>query len=468
MSQEFASMIHATPASSHPVNLRVPPSVSKDPTPFPVLRQEVEYPLDGAKSMRRRLADGSTPQKSIKQTPTFPTPVELHANHVPRPRLLEKLSVECSLTRIVAPAGYGKSTVVAEWLNQTKRPHVWLVLESSDNSPIHFGKHFLQALSQLFAGLGFHFFSTMAYTTPRTLLRSVITLWEELGVLIDRQKMAEPAVLVIDNYQMLQDARIHGCVSEILRNLPPYLRVILISRSEPLLDKECLQTLSHTTLGSRELAFNREETTELLKKSVGHSQNSFNATEINELLLGWVAGLHLLVKQSEGHKNSVEELLFLKNSDLVTSHLMIETFYSAQPTLQLFMLCTSLFSYFTADLCESLFAGDLHSLIFGDEVISEEGAESHSLPSVLEMTEQRDAPPNQSSPYGSAQAIIEHLEKSGQFIMRCPGRKGWYQYHPLFARMLRMELQRQYPSLELMLRDRSQIWYLRNEGKHTR
>lgn len=485
MSQEFASLIHNTPASPPPVNMRVPPPVSKEQATFSGVSQEGEYPFDAGTILRRRLVDGSTGQKSTKQSAFLGerraqeqskqpqkllTPIELRPNHVSRLRLIEKLRLDCALTRVIAPAGYGKSTLVAEWLMQSKRSYVWLGLEQNDNSPICFGKHLLQALGQLFSGMGFHFFSSMACTTPRALQRSVLAIWDELSVLCSLQNALEPVVLVIDNYQVIQDSRIHACLSEILKQLPSYLRVVLISRSEPALNPLCLKSLSQTALSYSDLAFTSQETAELLKKSVGRPRSSLNTWEMSELLMGWVAGLHLVMEQSEGHKNSVEELLFLKNSNLVASHFMIETFYSAHPAVQLFMLCTSLLNQFTPDLCDSLFEGALHSIIFDNQGEGEGNekattnsfaAQEEYLKEILHGMSRRPS----HTKFKNSQQIIEHLEKSGQFIMKCPNRKGWYQYHPLFARMLRSELQEHYQKLELVLRDRSQIWYLRQDGK---
>lgn len=485
MSQEFASLIHNTPASSPPVSMRFPPPVGKEQAAFTGVSQEGEYPFDAGTLARRRLVDNGTAQKSAKpspfilerrsqeqgkQLPKLLAPIELRMNHVSRHRLLEKLRVDCALTEIVAPAGYGKSTLVAEWLMQSKRPYAWLALEQSDNSPIIFGKHLLQALGQLFSGMGYHFFSSIAYTTPRALQRSILAIWDELSVLCNLQKTLEPVVLVIDNYHMIQDSRIHACFSEILRQLPSFLRVVLISRSAPPLNQECLQNLSCATVNCSDLAFTSQETAELLKKSVGRLRSSVNTWEISELLVGWVAGLHLVLEQCEGHKNSVEELLFLKNSNLAASHFMIETFYSAHPTVQLFMLCTSMLNQFTPDLCDSLFEGALHSMIFEDEGQAEITKEGTANSVAIQEDYLEEFPCGTSC--GSNQPklknskeIIEHLEKSGQFIMQCSSRKGWYQYHPLFARMLRSELQKHYQKLELVLRDRSQIWYLRQDGK---
>ncbi|MFN8446583.1 MAG: hypothetical protein U0175_37675 [Caldilineaceae bacterium] len=467
------------------MNMRFPAPVSKEQAAFAGITQEGEFPFDAGTLVRRRLVDSGTTQKSTKPSPFIverrpqepgkqPSkllpPIELRPNHVSRHRLLEKLRLDCALTQIVAPAGYGKSTLVAEWLMQSKRPHVWLALEQNDNSPIYFGKHLLQALSQLFSGMGCQFFSSMAYTTPGTLQRAVLAIWDEMSVLCDLQSALEPVVLVIDNYQMIQDRRIHTCLSEILKALPSYLRVVLISRSEPPLNQKCLQNLSRTTVKCSDLAFTSQETAELLKKSVGRPRSSLNTWEMSELLVGWVAGLHLVLEQSEGHKNSVEELLFLKNSNLAASHFMIETFYSAHPTVQLFMLCTSLLNQFTPDLCDSLFEGSLHAMIFGDEEkaeVTEEGttnrvtAQEDYLKDILRGMNCGPSQPK----FKNSKEIIGHLEKSGQFIMKCPSRKGWYQYHPLFARMLRSELQERYQKLELVLRDRSQIWYLRQDGK---
>lgn len=457
MSQEFANL--CTDASSQPQDLNLRIRVAQTGNEWN-RKSSVLTPqkIDAISKSRKRLADGTaitlntlkplqltTAQLELRSDSALEalsTP-QLPVNFVARHRLYDKLSADhYSLIQLNSPAGYGKSSLIAGWLKENHHVGAWLRLAENDNNPHQFWKRLTQTLNYLLPGSGTSSLQMLSSTLPPTIQAILPTLCRDLHRIAGNLLMDAPAVLVIDNYQEITSPIIHSRLLDLINQLPIQLQIVILNRGEsPFADSQL--KAGSLKLSYKDLAFTTEETSEYFKKSTARPSTLSNAIEIAEYVEGWVAGLQLIASKIDKQPHELNEILFLKNRKPLVSNLMVETFTSAHPTLQVFMLCTSLLSKFTPDLCDCMFSGELQSMMFGENL--------HNVSA-------------DSWEFRNSHEMIEHLEKSGQFITRCDSDNEWRRYHPMFAEMLRAELRQRNQELEMILRDRSQLWYLRQEG----
>lgn len=218
---------------------------------------------------------------------TAPRPLD---SWVPRTRLYDKLGHEeqIRLTLVVAPAGFGKSTLVSQWLaHQAAARFCWLTLDEHDQEPLRFMAYLLGALERA-APAGFPATHELLAGREPPLYVIIQTLLAELGVLRDG------VTLVLDDYHQIASKAIHQSVGYILRHLPPTCRMVIISRSDPPLPLARLRAeVQVAEVRAADLRFSVEETAAVLERLSGSAPSGDVAAVLHERTEGWAIAVQL-------------------------------------------------------------------------------------------------------------------------------------------------------------------------------
>ncbi|HEX6480225.1 MAG TPA: hypothetical protein VF043_15405 [Ktedonobacteraceae bacterium] len=217
----------------------------------------------------------------------------LRLNVVTRQRLTERLNVamKSPLTLIVAPAGWGKTTLLSAWhaeANLSAWPLAWVSLDTSDNDPTRFWTYVLAALNSLHPGVGETPLALM-YAASAPPIEDVLT--SLLNALL---QLPTETVLALDDYHLIEDQTIHEALMYLVEHLSPNLHLVIASRSDPLLPLARLRARGALTeLRADNLRFTSEETTAFLTEVMGLSLSAEEVTALEAHTEGWIAGLHL-------------------------------------------------------------------------------------------------------------------------------------------------------------------------------
>jgi len=341
-------------------------------------------------------------------------------NLVSRTRLVEKLDscLHRPLTLLSAPAGFGKTTLLAEWAGQNMCPSTWVSLTSSDNDPVQFWAYIIAAFQKLNEDLR----ECLLY-----LLRPLDIVGMELfliNLLNQIGELREDAVLILDDYHVIESTLIHHGIQFLIENLPLHLHVVIASRVIPPISIALMRTRGQLLeITRKDFAFTVSESSEFFQLT---NVQNLNSTDI-ELLCnktgGWAAGLHLVALTSELQPNISHVVQSLTGSNrYIVDFLTEEVFQHQSPSIQEFLLKTSILERLTAPLCDAVIL-------------------DNSRPS---------------------QKILKELDRTNIFIVPLDDERNWYQYDQLFSEMLKSQLFRRYPDLVSDLYKRAIDWYDQN------
>jgi LuxR family maltose regulon positive regulatory protein len=369
------------------------------------------------------------------------------ADLVPRPRLLEHLEERRGrpLTLVVAPAGFGKTTLVSSWLEACECPSAWLTLDENDNDLGLFLSYLLAAIQSIFPD-ACH--DTQAMLKAATLPPIPVIA----GTLINElDQLQDPSILVLDDYYLIQNMAIHDLLSEVLRYPPPALHLVLASRGDPLLPLTTLRARSQITeIRAPELRFTKSETAAFLEQQLGTPADDRAVNALMEQLEGWVTGLRLLALslRHRGTANLTPD--HLRGSvTYVTDYLMAEVLDGQPRVIRDCLLRTSILDRFCAPLVEAVSCGKDDRRGLG-KIQAPDGFEG----SVAAKTNGQDL---------DGGAFLEWLETDNLFVTRLDDQHEWYRYHPLFRELLRDQLKKSLDAGGVAaLHQRASTWYVQN------
>ncbi|NOX61117.1 MAG: hypothetical protein GXP42_04105 [Chloroflexi bacterium] len=341
-----------------------------------------------------------------------------------RPRLVEQLNKRMGrkLTLVVAPAGYGKTTLVLEWLDKCKRPNAWLSLDEGDSDLAMFLNYFIAAVQTMFP---------QAIRSTYALLRApelppaqVLT-----GTLInDLDRIEQPFILVLDDYHFVRDMAVHDFIDKLLCHAPQTLHLVLISRLNPPLNLRQLRARGQMLeIRTDDLRFTIDETRTFAQKVYGKPLDEKKAAKLQAKTEGWATGLRLcfLSLKDIEELDAIAEKLPVQG--LVTDYLFNEVFASQPKPIQEHLLRTSILDRFSAPLCEHLCDA---------ETVSD--------------------------PMGG-QAFMAWLEQADVFVIALDERRRWFRYHHLFQDLLKRQLRRELGEAEIArLHRRASEWFAQN------
>jgi LuxR family maltose regulon positive regulatory protein len=333
---------------------------------------------------------------------------------VARPRLLARLNegMERELVLVCTPAGFGKTTVLAEWARTGQRPVAWLSLDEFDNDPARFWRHVAAALDPLRPGVAVRVTALLG-SPPASFEGAVTALVNALAGL------AEAAVLVLDDYHLIQSPAVHASVEFLLEHLPPSLRLVLASRADPPLPLARLRASGQLTeLRETDLRFTRQEAAELLGALVGVEVPEAAAAALEERTEGWAAGLQLAALSLRGHADVDAFVAGFSGSHRFVLDYLAEEVLDRQPEpLRAFLLETSILERLSGPLCDA-------------------------------VTGRADS-----------QALLEQVERAHLFLVALDEVRGWWRYHHLFADLVRARLHQQRPDRVEGLHRAAAAWH---------
>jgi LuxR family transcriptional regulator, maltose regulon positive regulatory protein len=348
--------------------------------------------------------------------------------YVPRPRphlvlrshLIEHLQqgVAGALTLVSAPAGFGKTTLLAQWRAQTRMPVAWLSLEPEDNDATRFLSYVIAALQTFDPGLG---------TTARALLYAPQPAPVEavLTVLTNEllSRAGEDVALVLDDYHVIAAESIHHGMGFLLEHLPPQMHLILATRTDPPLPLARFRAQGQLCeIRTAQLRFGATEVRAFFETVMGLYLLPEAIVTLQSRTEGWIVGLQLAALSLQGRADVADFLVAFSGSHRFVLDYLSDEVFSRQPaSVQSFLLHTSILERLSGPLC--------------DAVTGQEGS----------------------------QAMLEALDKANLFMVPLDDERGWYRYHHLFAEVLCSRLQQAEPLLVPELHRRASVWYEQHE-----
>jgi LuxR family transcriptional regulator, maltose regulon positive regulatory protein len=274
----------------------------------------------------------------------------LRAGFVPRARLVERLeeAVDHALVLICTPAGFGKTTLLADWARSTPRMVAWLSLDQGDNDPARFWRHTAAALDTVRPGLAKGVAGPLGGVAA-SFDALVATLVNELA------DTADEVVLLLDDYHLIESPQIHASLELLLAHPPSALRLVLASRSDPPLQLARLRASGQLTeLREAELRFSTAEAAELLRNVVGSELPEAAVAALEERTEGWVAGLQL-AGLSLKNQPDVEAFVrtFSGTHRFVLDYLTEEVLDRQPAQLRQFLLETSILNRLSGPLADA-------------------------------------------------------------------------------------------------------------------
>ena len=344
---------------------------------------------------------------------------------VTRPRLIERLNagLDHKLTLISAPAGFGKTTLVSEWVeelrtdaadgNGTVARIAWLSLDAGDNDLTRFLIYTIAALQSAEAGLAQGTLQSLQSPQPPPAEAVLTRLINAVAPVPD------PVILVFDDYQAIETPSVHHALTFLLEHLPPRLHLVLVSRVDPQLPLSRLRARDQLTeLRATDLRFTATEAAAFLNQVMGLNLSSEDIAELETRTEGWIAGLQLAALSMRRHGDRAGFIKsFTGGHRLVLDFLMEEVLGQQSESIQNFLLQTSILDRMTGSLCDAL---------TGQE---------------------------------NGHQILEMLDRANLFIVPLDNERHWYRYHHLFADLLRQRLYHTQPQKTATLHSLACSWY---------
>ena len=336
---------------------------------------------------------------------------------VPRPRLVEALDEGLArrLILVCAPAGFGKTALLAHWARRGDHPVAWLSLDEADNDPVRFWRHAVAALDRAQPGIAERAGPLLGPPAPSSFEGLVTALINELAA-----RPAEDGVLlVLDDYHLIDAQPVHTPLMFLLEHLPPGLRLVLASRSDPPLPLARLRARGQLAeVRAAELRFTAAEAASLLREAIGADLPGAAVAALAARSEGWAAGLQLAALSLRGQADPAGFVASFGGSHrYVLDYLAGEVLDRQGERVRGFLLETSVLERLSGELC--------------DAVTGRSGG----------------------------QAMLEEIERANLFLVPLDEVRGWWRYHHLFADLLRARLQQEQPGRVPELHRNAAAWY---------
>ena len=276
---------------------------------------------------------------------------------IQRPALVQRLNdgLDRSLTLVVAPAGFGKTMLVAEWVSQAPQRVAWLSLDEGDNDVVTLVGYLIAAIRQLFPEAcpdTEALIHAALVPQPETL---VPVLTNEIDDLPDR------FVLVLDDYHLITEPALHQLFDQLLQHLPLQLHLLLTSRSDPPLALPRLRAnRALNELRSADLRFSAQETAAFLAQTVGVEHSAPLADVLMKHTEGWVAGLQLAALSLRAAPDALalaEDLMQARNRH-ITAYLFEQVWQRQTPRVQAILMKTSILDRLSSALAQAVLTED--------------------------------------------------------------------------------------------------------------
>ena len=332
-------------------------------------------------------------------------------NVVHRSGLFEKLNsgLSSKLILVSAPAGYGKTTLLSDWISQNKIPASWLSLDNGDNDPAVFLGYVISGIQSIHQNFG--------KSALRLLNSPTSPSFESIaGLLINELlNINQNILLVLDDFHLIKSNEVLTLVTYLLEHIPGNIHIVILTRSDPALSVSRLRSQHQLVeLRSSDLSFSANDISILFNKKLRLGLSIEDVYSLETKTEGWIAGLQLTALSMQGRENISEFIQDLKGDNrYIMDYLMEEVLKIQTDDIKEFLLRTSILEQMSAPLCNA----------------------------VLNRND--------------SQSILETLEKNNMFVIPLDTERTWYRYHHLFAELLKQRLR---------LRDKAAIIELHNKA----
>lgn len=361
------------------------------------------------------------PSLLIKTKTNIPT---LKRDQVLRKRINEALSegirVGRKLTLISAPAGFGKTTLVCEWLEMCKIPAAWISLDEGDGDPARFLTYLITALQTLISGVGDGMLATLQSSQPVSPKELLPSLLNELA------STEDIFIFVLDDLHTVDSNEVDEMLSFLVEHMPPAMHLVITTREDPALPLARLRVRNHLTeVRAADLRFTEDEAADFLNQVMGLNLSTENIAMLENRTEGWIAGLQLAALSMQGHASQdITELIrsFSGTHQFVLDYLLEEVLKKQPEAIQRFLLSTSILNRLSGSLCDAVLLSDKTS----------------------------------------AQGTLETLDHNNLFVIALDNERHWYRYHQLFRDLLRQRLSQRYGKDEITaIHIRASEWFER-------
>lgn len=320
---------------------------------------------------------------------------------------------------VSAPAGFGKTTLLAEWLATgpaapaDERSAAWLSLDRDDNDPAPFWTYVITALRTMAPTVGENELALLAAPQPPPIQQVLTTLVNDLGA------MGNDIVLVLDDYHLIEAREVQDAMAFLLDRMPPRLHLVIVSRADPALPLARLRARGELVeIRAAELRFTADEAAAYLNGVMGLQLTAHDVAALEERTEGWIAALQLAALSMQGREDVAGFIAGFTGDDRYIVDYLSEEVLQRQPAdLRDFLLQTSVLSRLNGSLCDAVTGAD------------------------------------------GGKARLEALDRGNLFVVPLDDRRQWYRYHQLFSDVLRARLSDESPDLLRELHRRASDWY---------
>ena len=332
-----------------------------------------------------------------------------------RPRLLERLEAGAvgPATVVCAPAGYGKTTLVSEWVHQRQQPAAWLSLDAGDNDTSRFWSYLIAALQTLREGMGELALALLQSPQPPSPEAVLTAMINEIA------SFPQDFSLLLDDYHVIDTEPIHKAIAFLIDHLPPHMHLVITSRVDPPLQLAGLRGRGQLAeIREADPRFTSEEAANFLNEIMGLDLSDENVSALESRTEGWIAALQMAALSMQGREDVegfVEE--FTGSHRYILDYLAEEVLDHQPEEIRTFLLQTSILDRLTGPLCDAV------------------------------------------TGLSNSQAMLDRLDQGGLFTIPLDEQRRWYRYHQLFSDFLRINLREKQAARIPEFHLRASQWY---------
>jgi LuxR family maltose regulon positive regulatory protein len=354
---------------------------------------------------------------------------------VSRARLVERLQpgLNGKLTLISAPAGFGKTTLLTDWLQQVAHSVAWVSLDERDADPWTFLAYLVAALQTVAPAVGATTWAGLHALQPPS-VESLVS-----ALLNDVMALPQPIILVLDDFHTVHTPAIQHTVAFLLEHQPPQLHLVIATRADPALPLARLRARNDLTeLGAADLRFTTEEAAAFLTDVMNLPLSVADVAALEARTEGWIAGLQFAALAMRDRTDLASFVTaFTGTHRFVLDYLVEEVLTRQPPHLQTFLLQTAILDRLCAPLCDAVLATD------------DENAPGQAT---------------DAQPAASSQTLLEALDHANLFVIALDDDRQWYRYHYLFSEVLRARLTSSSTQAAVArLHQRAATWYAQQD-----
>ncbi len=337
---------------------------------------------------------------------------------IPRPRLIARLNhgLHQTLTLVSAPPGFGKSSLLGEWVAGCGRPVAWLSLDEADSDPVRFLDYLIAALRTAAPGIGEEALATLRSAQSVPAEPVLISLLNEIAAL------PGPILLVLDDYHLVDSVAVDQAVAFLLAHMAPQLHLVIATREDPRLQLSRLRARGEMTeIRAADLRFDAGEAAAFLTGAMGLDLPASEIEALESRTEGWIAGLQLAALSIQGRTDASGFIREFAGGDRHVVDYLVEEVLQRQPEpVRDFLLETSILDRLSGPLCDAVTGRD------------------------------------------DSRRLLELLERGNLFLIPLDDARRWYRYHHLFADVLRVHAMED-PNRVADRHRRASDWYARND-----